>query len=312
MANQTFGLSRETHNSIVQTLRAVSTSSTTARCSNNDTTANTRDDETNCSVCLDKPTQPVSLRCGHIFCLTCLEEAAYQMQRKCPNCRRTYRSVYVLLGDDLHKMDAYERFNAGKRGRGMERSREERGVSYSRSRSRSRSREAMSNTTRETGRNTTWETGRNTIRRTARATVPIQSQQRGDWVCIDGHWVRLDDSGESSASVQAERGWDAGRTSGGSGGWGGITDWQRERSRDRHRRRHPSRSRDRGHASSGSGGTNCGGGDCGSMDCICDAIAASGMTRQQLQAWALANGGGRGPWGPNGPLSRGGGFFGKR
>ena len=130
MPHRSLGLSNHTYNTLRRTLRGIHAPSSSADSST----------RTICTVCQDTPTQPIVLRCAHVFCLGCLEEAAYQLQRRCPNCRQPYKSVYVLLDDMLCRMDAHEQVSGGKAGG---RTRAERGVSYSRSRSRSRSRERV-------------------------------------------------------------------------------------------------------------------------------------------------------------------------
>ncbi|KAG2465524.1 TRI25 ligase, partial [Polypterus senegalus] len=48
-------------------------------------------DEFTCSVCLDTLTDPVSLHCGHSFCLKCLTNYWDQSQEcSCPQCRHTF------------------------------------------------------------------------------------------------------------------------------------------------------------------------------------------------------------------------------
>ncbi|XP_051781825.1 tripartite motif-containing protein 16-like isoform X2 [Erpetoichthys calabaricus] len=48
-------------------------------------------DEITCSVCLDILTDPVSLHCGHSFCLKCLNNYWDQSQEcSCPQCRHTF------------------------------------------------------------------------------------------------------------------------------------------------------------------------------------------------------------------------------
>ncbi|XP_039608479.1 tripartite motif-containing protein 16-like [Polypterus senegalus] len=49
-------------------------------------------DEFTCSVCLDTLTDPVSLHCGHSFCLKCLTNYWDQSQVcSCPQCRHTFK-----------------------------------------------------------------------------------------------------------------------------------------------------------------------------------------------------------------------------
>ncbi|XP_051781785.1 NACHT, LRR and PYD domains-containing protein 3-like isoform X4 [Erpetoichthys calabaricus] len=48
-------------------------------------------DEFNCSICLDTLTDPVSIPCGHNYCLKCLTDFWDQSQEcSCPQCRRTF------------------------------------------------------------------------------------------------------------------------------------------------------------------------------------------------------------------------------
>ncbi|XP_039608961.1 E3 ubiquitin/ISG15 ligase TRIM25-like [Polypterus senegalus] len=54
-------------------------------------TARAAKDEFTCSVCLDTLTDPVSLHCGHSFCLKCLTDYWDQSQVcSCPQCRHTF------------------------------------------------------------------------------------------------------------------------------------------------------------------------------------------------------------------------------
>uniref|UniRef100_A0A8C4RMS8 Uncharacterized protein n=1 Tax=Erpetoichthys calabaricus TaxID=27687 RepID=A0A8C4RMS8_ERPCA len=48
-------------------------------------------DEITCPLCLDTLSDPVSIPCGHSFCLKCLTEYCDQYQDcRCPQCRRTF------------------------------------------------------------------------------------------------------------------------------------------------------------------------------------------------------------------------------
>uniref|UniRef100_A0A8C4T7X0 E3 ubiquitin/ISG15 ligase TRIM25-like n=1 Tax=Erpetoichthys calabaricus TaxID=27687 RepID=A0A8C4T7X0_ERPCA len=48
-------------------------------------------DEITCSVCLDTLSDPVSILCGHSFCLKCLTDYWDQSKEcSCPQCRRTF------------------------------------------------------------------------------------------------------------------------------------------------------------------------------------------------------------------------------
>ncbi|XP_039609004.1 E3 ubiquitin/ISG15 ligase TRIM25-like [Polypterus senegalus] len=55
-------------------------------------------DEFNCSVCQDILNDPVSLHCGHSFCLNCLKDYWDQSQEcRCPQCRHIF-----MLRPELH------------------------------------------------------------------------------------------------------------------------------------------------------------------------------------------------------------------
>ena len=50
-------------------------------------------EETTCSICLERMTEPRMLPCQHTFCLECLQSVAKQNNPKtvdCPQCRREY------------------------------------------------------------------------------------------------------------------------------------------------------------------------------------------------------------------------------
>ncbi|XP_039599134.1 E3 ubiquitin-protein ligase TRIM11-like isoform X2 [Polypterus senegalus] len=56
-------------------------------------------DEFTCSLCLDTLTDPVSIPCGHSFCLKCLTDCWDQSQvYRCPQCRHT-----LITRPDLHR-----------------------------------------------------------------------------------------------------------------------------------------------------------------------------------------------------------------
>ena len=44
-------------------------------------------EETECPICMDSPTQPVALVCGHSFCHACISTWLRHTSRKCPICR---------------------------------------------------------------------------------------------------------------------------------------------------------------------------------------------------------------------------------
>ncbi|XP_068102630.1 E3 ubiquitin-protein ligase TRIM39-like [Hyperolius riggenbachi] len=56
--------------------------------------------ELSCSICLDVYTEPVLLRCGHIFCQGCIVTALDAQERSgvysCPECRETFQDRPVL------------------------------------------------------------------------------------------------------------------------------------------------------------------------------------------------------------------------
>ncbi|XP_051777713.1 E3 ubiquitin/ISG15 ligase TRIM25-like [Erpetoichthys calabaricus] len=56
-------------------------------------------DEITCSVCLDSLSDPISILCGHSFCLKCLTDYWDQSQEcSCPQCRRTF-----TMRPELHR-----------------------------------------------------------------------------------------------------------------------------------------------------------------------------------------------------------------
>ncbi|XP_051783958.1 E3 ubiquitin/ISG15 ligase TRIM25-like [Erpetoichthys calabaricus] len=67
-------------------------------------------DEFTCSVCLDTLTDPVSLHCGHNFCLKCLSNYWDQSQVcSCPQCRHTFMlrpelNRNILLNEVIKKL----------------------------------------------------------------------------------------------------------------------------------------------------------------------------------------------------------------
>uniref|UniRef100_A0A8C4T2T1 Tripartite motif-containing protein 16-like n=1 Tax=Erpetoichthys calabaricus TaxID=27687 RepID=A0A8C4T2T1_ERPCA len=59
-------------------------------------------DEFTCSVCLDTLTDPVSIPCGHNFCLKCLSNCWDQSQEcSCPQCRHTFTTRPGLKRNNL-------------------------------------------------------------------------------------------------------------------------------------------------------------------------------------------------------------------
>uniref|UniRef100_A0A8C4T7N7 RING-type domain-containing protein n=1 Tax=Erpetoichthys calabaricus TaxID=27687 RepID=A0A8C4T7N7_ERPCA len=59
-------------------------------------------DELTCSVCLDTLTDPVTIPCGHSFCLKCLMDCWDQSQvYSCPRCRHTFMLMPELNRDTL-------------------------------------------------------------------------------------------------------------------------------------------------------------------------------------------------------------------
>uniref|UniRef100_A0A8C4RFT4 Tripartite motif-containing protein 16-like n=1 Tax=Erpetoichthys calabaricus TaxID=27687 RepID=A0A8C4RFT4_ERPCA len=67
-------------------------------------------DEINCSVCLDTLTDPVSLYCGHSFCLKCLTNYWDQSQEcSCPQCREAFTTrpalhINTVLNEVIKKL----------------------------------------------------------------------------------------------------------------------------------------------------------------------------------------------------------------
>uniref|UniRef100_A0A8C4RPV1 E3 ubiquitin/ISG15 ligase TRIM25-like n=1 Tax=Erpetoichthys calabaricus TaxID=27687 RepID=A0A8C4RPV1_ERPCA len=59
-------------------------------------------DEFTCSVCLDSLTDPVTIPCGHNFCLKCLTDYWDQSQLfSCPQCRHTFTTSPALQRNNL-------------------------------------------------------------------------------------------------------------------------------------------------------------------------------------------------------------------
>ncbi|XP_051783852.1 tripartite motif-containing protein 16-like isoform X2 [Erpetoichthys calabaricus] len=59
-------------------------------------------DEFTCSVCLDTLTDPVTIPCGHNFCLKCLTDCWDQSQESsCPQCRENFTTRHALRRNNL-------------------------------------------------------------------------------------------------------------------------------------------------------------------------------------------------------------------
>uniref|UniRef100_A0A8C4RIF3 Tripartite motif-containing protein 16-like n=1 Tax=Erpetoichthys calabaricus TaxID=27687 RepID=A0A8C4RIF3_ERPCA len=59
-------------------------------------------DEFTCSVCLDTLTEPVTIPCGHNFCLKCLTDCWDQSQEcSCPQCRENFTTRPALRRNNL-------------------------------------------------------------------------------------------------------------------------------------------------------------------------------------------------------------------
>uniref|UniRef100_A0A8C4RP35 Tripartite motif-containing protein 16-like n=1 Tax=Erpetoichthys calabaricus TaxID=27687 RepID=A0A8C4RP35_ERPCA len=67
-------------------------------------------DEVTCCICLDTLSNPVSILCGHSFCLKCLTEYWDQNQDcRCPQCRRTFTKRPKLHRNTaLHLFENYK------------------------------------------------------------------------------------------------------------------------------------------------------------------------------------------------------------
>uniref|UniRef100_A0A8C4X4Q6 E3 ubiquitin/ISG15 ligase TRIM25-like n=1 Tax=Erpetoichthys calabaricus TaxID=27687 RepID=A0A8C4X4Q6_ERPCA len=67
-------------------------------------------DEFTCSVCLDTLTDPVTILCGHSFCLKCLTDCWDQTQEcSCPQCKHTFTTrpelnSNILLNEVIKKL----------------------------------------------------------------------------------------------------------------------------------------------------------------------------------------------------------------
>jgi hypothetical protein len=55
-------------------------------------------EETECPICMEAPTQPAALVCGHIFCHDCIATWLRHTSKKCPICREVCGSHMVPVG----------------------------------------------------------------------------------------------------------------------------------------------------------------------------------------------------------------------
>ncbi|XP_039599057.1 E3 ubiquitin/ISG15 ligase TRIM25-like [Polypterus senegalus] len=59
-------------------------------------------DEFTCSVCLDTLTDPVTITCGHNFCLKCLTNYwDHSQENRCPQCREKFTTRPALQRNNL-------------------------------------------------------------------------------------------------------------------------------------------------------------------------------------------------------------------
>lgn len=70
--------------------------------------------ELTCPICLELYSEPVSLPCGHIYCLACLKTMGEGLdQHSCPECQESYRGTQALV-KSTKMCNIVETYKAGK------------------------------------------------------------------------------------------------------------------------------------------------------------------------------------------------------
>lgn len=70
-------------------------------------------DQYNCSICLDLMTDPVTIPCGHSYCMSCIHDywtKSNQKANHCPQCRQTFTTRPALKKNTM-LAEILEKFN---------------------------------------------------------------------------------------------------------------------------------------------------------------------------------------------------------